>query len=290
MIAVTQALYLRDMNHMMRAAPARDRGRRGERERMKADPSTTSPATPETARMSHPRQGLAAVGWLQGVPGATLDGLARQSVLHRVPPGSLLFEQAETPSFAQFLLAGSIELLGVRGKDETLIELLRPVDLVVPAAVLNRQPYLMRARVHEEAQLLLIQAEAFRSAIVADHALCLAVLSCQAAQFRRQVKHAKNVKLRSAEERVGAWLVALIDGAGTAEAVRLPMEKRLIASQLGMTRETFSRALAAMARHGLRISGDMLQVEDAGAARARFPLDPLIDGPEPIAPLPQNRS
>ena len=33
------------------------------------------------------------------------------------------------------------------------------------------------------------------------------------------------------------------------------------------------------------VRGDVIQVEDAAAARARFPLDPLIDGSEPISPL-----
>jgi CRP/FNR family transcriptional activator FtrB len=95
----------------------------------------------------------------------------------------------------------------------------------------------------------------------------------------------KNLKLRSAEERVGCYLVALFGQSHTDFAVRLPIEKRLIASQLGMTRETFSRALAGMAKFGMLIGGDVLHVEDAAAARARFPLDPLIDGPEPIKPL-----
>ncbi len=31
--------------------------------------------------------------------------------------------------------------------------------------------------------------------------------------------------------------------------------------------------------------GDVSRIEDAAAARARFPRDPLIDGPEPIKPL-----
>jgi CRP/FNR family transcriptional regulator, transcriptional activator FtrB len=31
--------------------------------------------------------------------------------------------------------------------------------------------------------------------------------------------------------------------------------------------------------------GDVLHIENAAAARARFPRDPLIDGPEPIKPL-----
>lgn len=78
--------------------------------------------------------------------------------------------------------------------------------------------------------------------------------------------------------------------AGGADQVRLPQEKRLIASQLGMTRETFSRVLPAMARHGLRVTGDLLRVEDLAAARAAFPNDPLIDGPEPVTPLPLIRN
>jgi CRP/FNR family transcriptional activator FtrB len=227
--------------------------------------------------------------WLGGVSTATLDQLAGQAVLHRVPSGSTLFEQAEIPSFAQFLVSGSVALLGVSGSAETLIELVRPIDLLLPAAVLNRQPFLARARVLEEAHLVLIQAAAFREAIVTDHALCLAVLGCQAAQFRRQIKLAKNLKLRSAEERVGCYLLALVQEATPNEPIRLPMEKRLIAWQLGMTRETFSRILSTMERYGLQISGELVEVVDEAPLRARFQLDPQIDGPEPIVPLPQRR-
>ncbi|MDR3517653.1 MAG: helix-turn-helix domain-containing protein [Azospirillaceae bacterium] len=234
-------------------------------------------------------QALADVSWLHDVPRATLDDLAAEALLHRVPPGSLVFEQAETPVFAQFLLSGSVELLGVRGHLETLVELVRPVDLIIPAAVVGGQPYLMRARIHEEAHLLLIRAETFRQMMASDPALCRAVLGCLAAQFRRQVRVAKNLKLRSAEERVGCYLVALLPRDDSAADFKLPMEKRLIASQLGMTRETFSRALAGMAKFGLRIIGDTVQVEDADTARARFALDPFIDGGEPIIPLPAGK-
>ena len=106
----------------------------------------------------------------------------------------------------------------------------------------------------EEAHLVLIQADAFRDAIATDHALCLAVLGCQAAQFRRQIKLAKNLKLRSAEERVGCYLLKLVQETAPTVPVRLPMEKRLIAWQLGMTRETFSRILAGMEQYGFAFS------------------------------------
>jgi CRP/FNR family transcriptional activator FtrB len=247
-----------------------------------ADTATTAS---DPKLRSAARDALQSVVWLRQVPAGTLDALAAQAVLHRVPAGSLLFEQAETPVFAQFLLAGSIELLGLRDRVETLIELLRPVDLIIPAAVLRGQPYLTRARVYEEAHLLLVPAEAFRDAVASDHALCRALLGCLTAQFRRQVRLQKNLKLRSTEERVGCYLVSLLGSSDTDIIVRLPVEKHLIASQLGMTRETFSRALSGMARFGMLVRGETVQVANAAVARAHFPLDPLIDGSEPISPL-----
>ena len=235
------------------------------------------------------RVALGGAAWLGPVPAATLDRLADLAVLHRVPSGSTLFEQAETPAFAQVLVSGSVALLGVNGTAETLIELVRPIDLLLPAAVLSRRPYLARARVLEDARLVLIHADAFRDAVATDHALCLAVLACQAAQFRRQIKLAKNLKLRSAEERVGCYLLGLVQAATHDAPARLPMEKRLIAWQLGMTRETFSRILGGMERHGLRIVGDTVEVVDATPLHARFRLDPQIDGAEPIVPFPPGR-
>ncbi len=244
------------------------------------------PAEADTTPVATARDALGRVPWLDAVPQPTLDMLAQHAVLHRMPPDSQLFEQAETPNFALLLLSGSVELLGVRGKEETLVEFVRGPDLILPAAVLNQQPYLMRARVLGEAWLVMIQAAAFRDAVASDHALCLAVLACQAAQFRRQIKHAKNLQLRSAEERIGCYLTQLLNGAAVGEPVRLPLEKRLIASQLGMTRETFSRTLNVVARHGIRVDGDMVTLADPAAAQARFRLDPLLDGPEAMIPLP----
>ena len=250
-----------------------------------------APRAPDSRDLESPiHEALRSVAWLREVPRKTLDALSDEAMLHRVPPGSLVFEQAETPAFAQFLLAGSVELLGVRGQAETLIELLQPVDLLIPAAVISDQPYLMRARVYEEAHLLLIGAETFRQAIATDHALGRAVLGCLAAQFRRQVRLAKNLRLRSAEERVGCYLLALFQREDRAGPVRLPIDKREIASQLGMTREAFSRALSGMEKFGMRVVGKTLEVEDAAAARARFALDPLIDGAEPIVPLQARRA
>ena len=171
--------------------------------------------------------------WLAAVAERTLDMLAGHAVLHRIPAGSMLFEQAETPTFAQILVARlASNCWASVASDETRIERVYAIDMLLPAAVLTRQPYLLRARVLDEAHLLMIQADAFRQAVAQDHALCLAVLACQAAQFRRQVKQAKNIRLRSAEERVGCYLLRLDRVRRRASRHGCRSKKRQIASSL----------------------------------------------------------
>jgi CRP/FNR family transcriptional activator FtrB len=101
---------------------------------------------------------------------------------------------------------------------------------------------------------------------------------------------AKNLRLRSAEERVGCYLLALFQRDDRTIPLRLPIDKKEIASQLGMSREVFSRALSGMEEFGMRVVGKVLEVDDAAAAKARFAFDPLIDGNEPIVPLQARRT
>lgn len=234
-------------------------------------------------RLASALEVLRSVQWLANARSGTLDTLSQRALIHRLPAGSVIFEQGEQAAFAAILICGQIAMLGVRGETEVLVEMLAPPDMLLPAAVINRQSYLLRARALDEAHLLLIEAETFRTALADDHGLCLAMLAVQAAQFRRQVKQEKNVLLRSAEERVGAYLLNLTENSAQTK-VRLPLEKRMIASQLGMTRETLSRALSAVSKSGIIVQGDLVTITDRAAARARFPLDPLIDGAEPVRP------
>ena len=237
-----------------------------------------SPARASRPKNSPTREALGSIPWLAEVSDRTLDALAAQAMLHRLPAGSMAFEQAETPAFAQLLVSGSLKLLGVRDQTQAVIEIAKPFDLVLPAAVITGQPYLLRGLVFEEAQLLLIAADPFREAMASDNALCRAVLGFVATQLRRQLRSAKSFRLRSAEERVAAYLLDIIQAESGPAEVTLTVDKSEIASHLGMTRETFSRTLNALSAHGVRTDGRRLSIADVATFHARFPFDPFIDG------------
>jgi CRP/FNR family transcriptional regulator, transcriptional activator FtrB len=242
-----------------------------------------SPISAE-AELSPARRALDSIPWLSEVAAPTRERLAAQAMLHRLPAGAMVFEQAETPAFALFLISGALKLVGVRGATEAVIEIVRPFEMALPAAVVTAHPYLLRARVLEEAQVLLIGAERFREELAQDVALSNAVLVCVSAQLRRQLRAAKSFRMRSAEERVAAYLAGLIAAAAGPAEIALTMDKSEIAAHLGMTRETFSRTLSGLSAHGVTVDGRRVAIHDAAAFRARFPTDPFIDGEDPVSP------
>ena len=219
--------------------------------------------------------------WLRALSKSGREELLQNAVLHKVAPGTVLFEQGELPTFQHVVLAGSVHLLGRSSAEhEVLIEVAQPPDLVIPAAVVTGSPYLMRARVPEPARLLLIRATVFRNAVLTEPLLAQEVIAGLAGQFRRLVRQIKNLKLRSATERVGCYLLALSARQQTPHRAILPYEKNLIASELGMTRESFSRALSVLQAEGIAVNGETITIRDAKRLAAACRPDPFIDGPE----------
>ncbi|KRB30845.1 cyclic nucleotide-binding domain-containing protein [Mesorhizobium sp. Root172] len=205
--------------------------------------------------------------------------LLRNAIVHGVASGTVLFEQGDVPNFQLIVLSGSAQLFGrsTEGR-EVLIEAVRPPDLIIPAAVVTGAPYLMQARVPEPSRFLLINAAVFRAAVETDPLLAHAVIGSLAQQFRRMVRQVKNLKLRSSTQRVGCYVLALSKRQGTPDRAVLPFEKTLIASELGITRESFSRALSKLGRSSIRVNGQTIAILDAPRLVAECNPDPLIDG------------
>lgn len=220
---------------------------------------------------------------LRGLSDDRRREIMESTLLHTVPAGSVLFEQGDIPNFQIVVMSGSAQLFGrsSEGK-EVLVEVVAPPDLIIPAAVVTGAPYLMQARVPEPSTFLLIQARIFREIVAADPVLANAVIGSLATQFRRMVRQIKNLKLRSASQRVGCYVLSLSGRQGTPEKAVLPYEKNLIASELGITRESFSRALSGLEKHGARIDGQTVWIDDAARLAEECVPDPLIDDQELI--------
>lgn len=220
---------------------------------------------------------LASIGPFSGVSRETLEAVFRDARVRRLPAGALVAEQGARPAFLDVLLEGNVDLIG-KGPDgrETVVQSCEPMDCFVLAAVLTDAPSLAGGIAVAPVQLVSIPARSVRDGAASDHLLALNLMGEQARQVRTIIRRIKNLNLRSATQRLGCYLISQYDRTGSI-AFALPVPKRQLAVQLGMTPESVSRAFAALREYGVSVSGRRVKLQDPDLVRANCAPDPLID-------------
>lgn len=215
-------------------------------------------------------------------PFSSLDAQARrvlalQAMTMRVPRRTTIFEQGDIPSAQVAVLEGTVHLSGsADGRPRMLVETVTSPDLLLPAAVLETAPYLLRAQAATECSLLLVPAETFRRLVSSEPSVALGAISCLTRQFRRMTRQVKNLKLRTTTQRVAAYLLAL-NASDEDREIELPYDKGTIAAELGMTRESLSRAFASLEANAIFVAGNKITIRDRQKLLDCCPRDPLID-------------
>ena len=174
-------------------------------------------------------------------------------------------------------LDGWLPILGSWNGRETTVMTVRPVSAFIVAATIKDQPYLMSARTLEKSRIALIPSEDVREAFSVDPVFARAVVTELASGYRGAIKSLKNLKLRSGNERLANYLLQLRgDGPDTFE---LTLEKRRLASLLGMSPENLSRAFNSLRAYGVKVEGPMITLGDVRALTRLARPQALIDDP-----------
>jgi CRP/FNR family transcriptional activator FtrB len=97
------------------------------------------------------------------------------------------------------------------------------------------------------------------------------------ARYRTVIKNTKNLKLRSSLERLANYLLHQYEIEGCNAEFDLPIEKRKIASFLGMTPENLSRAIRGLRPYGVEIDAQHVKIADFDALQNLAKPSPLID-------------
>lgn len=93
-----------------------------------------------------------------------------------------------------------------------------------------------------------------------------------ALRYRDLVEDLKSHRFRSALERLAHWILTHSDYIGRSVSFKLPMEKKTLATLLGMRAENLSRSFAELTAYGAKIEGAHVTIIDrpALAALARY--------------------
>jgi len=219
----------------------------------------------------------------QSLPADDLEVLLAGAVVHDLPAETILFSQGEKPDFLHILIDGRVGLIGVGMDDkQVVVEFMEPGESFILAAVLTDALYLMTAKVIQRSRVLLIPAGTLREHVSANAGLAVSMLASLSRHYRMLVRQIKDLKLYSATERLGCYLLALGEqGQGFAGTdgpvtVTLPVEKALLATRLGTTPENLSRAFANLRPAGVKTSGSTVIITDMAELRKVCALGPVI--------------
>lgn len=211
---------------------------------------------------------------------ANFAELMSASYVQAFPPGLEMIRQGDPADFLHIVVEGSVELVGQWAGRECTMAVVRPVSTFILAACIRDAPYLMTARTLERTRIVLVPASDLRAMFRRDTEFAVAVINELASCYRSVVRNAKSMKLRNSRERVASYLLRQSILAGGVPAYTLPVEKRLLASYLGMTPENLSRTLRTLETDGVKIDGARVIITDRARLAALAKPDKLIDGPD----------
>ncbi len=203
--------------------------------------------------------------------------LIHGAFLMSFPAGSDLITEGENSDFLHILIEGSVELFAGWSGHETVMVTLQPVATFILAATIRDAPYLMSARTVSKSSVVLLPSSNVRDVLKQDGTFSNVLLQEMAQCYRAVIKNTKNLKLRSSVERLANYLLRCHRRAGDTPEFDLLVEKKKLASIMGMTPENLSRAIKALRAHGVEITGSKVHLTDVAALERFADPTPLID-------------
>jgi CRP-like cAMP-binding protein len=216
----------------------------------------------------------------RGYPRARLAELAAQARVAGAPRNSALVRAGEPLPGLLVVLRGTLKVALPQGG--RVIALLGPGESFGEAGIaLGGPPPRLEVVALAESAVAVLPREVLLSALKGDPRLALRFARALAGQVLELIGALEASTARHGAERLAAYLDSLArpgDGGGGACSVKLPASKTVIASLLGMKKETLSRLLHELtARRLISVSGREIGILD----RARLaPTTPQGRAPE----------
>ncbi|MDH5797876.1 MAG: helix-turn-helix domain-containing protein [Paracoccaceae bacterium] len=207
---------------------------------------------------------------------AHFETLMRGSYVQNFPPRIDLITEGDSPDFLHVVVSGSVDLFSSWNGRETSMATVRPVSTFILAATIKDAPYLMSARTLEKSRIILLPSEDVRHVFEKDGVFARAIVTELSQCYRAVVKNTKDLKLRTSLERLANYLLRQMGRTGSNE-FELLMEKRRLASFLGMTPENLSRAFKGLEPYGVRVDGNHIKITDTEELIRFAKPSPLID-------------
>jgi CRP-like cAMP-binding protein len=191
----------------------------------------------------------------------TLASLERIAVEKVYPKESVVFSQEDKGDALFVVVSGKVKvvLYGKSGR-EIILSVFKPGDFFGEMSLLDNQPRSANVIAVESSTLLVVERSNFAEHLAQNPAVAIAVLAEMSRRLRRADAIIGNLALLDVYGRVARFLRELAKAEGEPSSgsvvIRQRPTQQEIASMIGTSRETVSRALSEFQRRGfVEVSG-----------------------------------
>ena len=195
---------------------------------------------------------VAGLPLFRGLSRARRSALARAALQIRARRGEAVVQRGEPIAGVYAVAEGLINVaLRSAAGAERVLRFVASGETFAEAAALLGRDSAIDAVALADSELALIPAPALRAMMARDAALSLRVAVLLAERMLKLLAEIEASELRPAGERLAGYLLALACPQNGRLVALLPATKTLVASRLGMKKETLSRLLHDLAGRGL---------------------------------------
>lgn len=211
---------------------------------------------------------IMALPLFDGLEAPILERLMADATAVTCERRSLLFSAGAVADCFYIVLDGQVKLFALTPDGrESIVEVFTPVSSFGEAAMLSMGVFPLHAEVIEDATLIRVGRRAFISALRQDHAVAYRMLGGLLRWHQRLSGEIWHLKVQPPWQRVAEFLLALTDAREGEALVALPFNKEVLASRVGIRRESLSRVLARLRELCVRTEGNSVRIDDVGELR-----------------------
>ena len=185
------------------------------------------------------------------LPAAAFHEVCGLAIFRRLDGGDILFHQGDVADRFYLLLAGQMKLTRVLPEGhEKLVEVIHAGQSFAEALLFSGAPnYPVSASALKGSSLVSIDGSHYRRILEEQPKICLDLLATFSIRLHQRLNEIDTLTLANASRRVVRFLCQEQEACNG--PIQLNVPKRLIASQLGIQPETFSRILHRMIDAGV---------------------------------------
>jgi len=203
---------------------------------------------------------------------APFAAIVRGMHSHPLTRGGRLFSQGEPVHHFYYLRSGLIKLFRTSpAGDEKVIELIKAGQTFAEALMFmgHDAAYPLHAEAVEASEVVSFDARAFREMLSESPESGFRVMATLSRRLHKFLNEIESLSLRNATYRLVIYLLQqLPEDISGSSSIHLPATKNLIASQLSIQPETFSRILHRLSGKGLiEVQGNDIVLCDIPALR-----------------------